>query len=88
MRHMRRFTPALVLGMTALLATPFAAQAAPGNGGSHSNAHTDSFGTKAVYQPEQNSRSYQRVPAGFTLSSPRTCPGTGPGPRPTVRTAT
>ncbi|MEV6545448.1 histidine-type phosphatase [Streptomyces sp. NPDC051665] len=61
---MRRVTPALVLGMTALLATPFAAQAAPGNGSS--NAHTDSFGTKAVYQPEQNSRSYQKVPAGFT----------------------
>ncbi|MFI6550062.1 histidine-type phosphatase [Streptomyces prunicolor] len=63
---MRRFTPALVLGMTALLATPFAAQAAPGNSGGYGNAHTDSFGTKAVYAPEQNSRSYQKVPAGFT----------------------
>ncbi|WP_329255531.1 histidine phosphatase family protein [Streptomyces sp. NBC_01478] len=59
---MRRVTPALVLGMAALLAGPFAAQAAPGSG----NAHTDSYGTKAVYQPEQNSRSYQKAPAGFT----------------------
>jgi hypothetical protein len=48
--------------MAALLACPFAAQAAPGNG----NAHTDSYGTKAVYEPEQNSRSYQKAPAGFT----------------------
>lgn len=62
MRPMRRVTPALVLGMAALLAGPFAAQAAPGSG----NAHTDSYGTKAVYQPEQNSRSYQKAPAGFT----------------------
>ncbi len=64
MRLMRRVTPALVLGVTALLVTPVAAQAAPGHGGG--DARTDSFGTKAVYQPEQNSRSYQKVPAGFT----------------------
>ncbi len=86
MRLMRRATPALVLGVTALLVTPVAAQAAPGHGGG--DARTDSFGTKAVYQPEQNSRSYQKVPAGFTPSSPRTCRGTGPVPRPTARTAT
>ncbi|MET7482977.1 histidine-type phosphatase [Streptomyces sp. NPDC005538] len=60
---MRRVTaPALVLGMAGLLATPFSAQAAAGN----SSSHTDSYGTKAVYQPEQNSRSYQKAPAGFT----------------------
>jgi hypothetical protein len=60
---MRRVTPALalVLGMAALLATPFAALAAPG-----SNSRRDSFGTKAVYEPGQNSRSYQKAPAGFT----------------------
>lgn len=62
MRPMRRVTPALVLGMAALLATPFAAQAAPGS----SSSRTDSYGTKATYQPEQNSRSYQKAPAGFT----------------------
>ncbi|MER7929584.1 histidine-type phosphatase [Streptomyces sp. NPDC096057] len=62
---MRRVTPALVLGVTALLATPFAAQASPGHGHG-GDAHVDSFGTKAVYQPEQDSRSYQKVPAGFT----------------------
>ncbi|MFJ5309975.1 histidine-type phosphatase [Streptomyces sp. NPDC088350] len=59
---MRRVTPALVLGMAALLATAFAAQAAPGN----NRSHTDSYGTKATYEPEQDSRSYQRAPAGFT----------------------
>ena len=61
MRPMRRVTPALVLGVAALMATPVAAQAAPGG-----TAHTDSYGTKAVYTPEQNSRSYQKAPAGFT----------------------
>ncbi|WP_043686209.1 histidine-type phosphatase [Streptomyces xylophagus] len=59
---MRRVTPALVLGMAALLATPFAAQAAPGS----SSSRTDSYGTKATYEPEQNSRSYQKAPAGYT----------------------
>ncbi|MBK3576089.1 histidine-type phosphatase [Streptomyces sp. MBT65] len=59
---MRRVTPAVILGVAALTATPFAAQAAPGSG----NAHTASYGTKAVYEPEQNSRSYQKAPAGFT----------------------
>ncbi|WP_427921850.1 histidine-type phosphatase [Streptomyces sp. cg40] len=58
---MRRVTLAAVLGTAALLATPFAAQAAPGG-----SAHTDSYGTKAVYAPEQDSRSYQQAPAGFT----------------------
>ncbi|MGW3105597.1 histidine-type phosphatase [Streptomyces sp. NPDC001100] len=58
---MRRVTLAAVLGTAALLATPFAAQAAPGG-----SSHTDSYGTKAVYAPEQNSRSYQKAPAGFT----------------------
>ncbi|MEV0736164.1 histidine-type phosphatase [Streptomyces sp. NPDC050549] len=58
---MRRVTLAAVLGTAALLATPFAAQAAPGG-----SAHTDSYGTKAVYTPERNSRSYQKAPAGFT----------------------
>ncbi|WP_019075733.1 histidine-type phosphatase [Streptomyces hokutonensis] len=58
---MRRVTLAAVLGTAALLATPFAAQAAPGG-----SAHTDSYGTKAVYAPEQDSRSYQKAPAGFT----------------------
>ncbi len=62
MRPMRRVTPALVLGMAALLATPFAAQAAPGS----SSSRTDSYGTKATYEPEQNSRSYQKAPAGYT----------------------
>ncbi len=61
MRLMRRVTLAAVLGTAALLATPFAAQAAPGG-----SAHTDSYGTKAVYAPEQDSRSYQKAPAGFT----------------------
>jgi hypothetical protein len=33
---------------------------------SRSTGRSDSFGTKAVYAPEQNSRSYQKAPAGFT----------------------
>ncbi|MFJ9898525.1 histidine-type phosphatase [Streptomyces sp. NPDC091280] len=57
----RRVTPAVILGVAALMATPFAAQAAPGG-----DAQTDSYGTKAVYTPEQSSRSYQSAPAGFT----------------------
>ncbi|MFG2118097.1 histidine-type phosphatase [Streptomyces sp. NPDC048710] len=55
---MRRLTPVLALG--ALLLTALPAQASDGP------AHRDSYGTKAPYAPEQNQRSYQRPPAGYT----------------------
>jgi len=56
---MRRVTPALAtLGLAALLAAAFPAQAVP----EHQN---DSFGTKAPYEPQQNPRTYQKAPAGF-----------------------
>ncbi|MFE0257495.1 histidine-type phosphatase [Streptomyces sp. NPDC059010] len=56
---MRRLTPALALGLAALLAgTP--ASAATGT------AARNSYGTKATYTPGQNPRTYQRPPAGFT----------------------
>ncbi|MFE1882598.1 histidine-type phosphatase [Streptomyces diastatochromogenes] len=55
---MRRLTPVLALG--ALLLTALPAHAADGP------AHRDSYGTKAPYTPERNSRTYQRPPAGYT----------------------
>ena len=55
---MRRLTPVLALG--ALLLTALPAHAADGP------AHRGSYGTKAPYAPEQNPRTYQRPPAGYT----------------------
>lgn len=55
---MRRLTPVLALGALLLTALPAHAADAP--------AHRDSYGTKAPYAPEQNSRTYQRPPAGYT----------------------
>ncbi|GAA4086399.1 histidine-type phosphatase [Streptomyces shaanxiensis] len=56
---MRRLTPALALGLAALLVgTPAAAGTNTGT--------RNSYGTKATYAPGQNPRSYQRPPAGFT----------------------
>ncbi|MFE6177935.1 histidine-type phosphatase [Streptomyces sp. NPDC056464] len=56
---MRRLTPALALGLAALLA------AAPA-GASTNSSTRNGYGTKATYAPGQNPRSYQRPPAGFT----------------------
>ncbi|MGW1210571.1 histidine-type phosphatase [Streptomyces sp. NPDC002499] len=55
---MKRVTP--VLALCALLAAAVPSQAAD------QPAHRDSYGTKAVYAPEQSARRYERVPAGFT----------------------
>jgi len=63
---MRRITPALALGLGALLAAPLSAQAtATGNAPAAGAKATYSYGTKATYEPQQNARSYQRPPAGF-----------------------
>ncbi|MGW2515805.1 histidine-type phosphatase [Streptomyces sp. NPDC001617] len=56
---MKRVTPALAL--CTLLVTALPAQAAD-----QQVAHRDSYGTKAPYSPEQNPRTYQKAPAGFT----------------------
>ncbi|MFC9126814.1 histidine-type phosphatase [Streptomyces sp. NPDC057099] len=67
---MRRLTPALALGLATLVAVPWAAQATdhrPTRAAGHDSADVrDSFGTKASYVPQQNARTYQRPPAGFT----------------------
>jgi hypothetical protein len=55
---MKRVTP--VLALCTLLVAALPAQAAD------QPAHRDSYGTKAPYAPEQNPRTYQRPPAGFT----------------------
>ncbi|UXY27445.1 histidine phosphatase family protein [Streptomyces sp. HUAS TT20] len=55
---MRRLTPVLALGALLLTALPAHAYDGP--------AHRDSYGTKAPYAPEQNPRTYQRPPAGYT----------------------
>ncbi|MFJ6082510.1 histidine-type phosphatase [Streptomyces sp. NPDC092369] len=55
---MKRVIPALAL--CGLLAAAVPSQAAD------QPAHRDSYGTKAVYAPEQSARGYERVPAGFT----------------------
>ena len=56
---MKRVTPALAL--CTLLVTALPVQAAD-----QQVAHRDSYGTKAPYSPEQNPRTYQKAPAGFT----------------------
>ncbi|MDH6215561.1 hypothetical protein M2283_002865 [Streptomyces pseudovenezuelae] len=55
---MKRVTPALALCTLLAAAVPSHAADQP--------AHRDSYGTKAVYAPEQGARGYQRAPAGFT----------------------
>ncbi|MEV0090094.1 histidine-type phosphatase [Streptomyces sp. NPDC050738] len=55
----RRLTPALALGVCALLATALPAHAQP-------RADTGTYGTKAVYAPQQNPRTYAHAPKGFT----------------------
>ncbi|MEU3838633.1 histidine-type phosphatase [Streptomyces sp. NPDC028635] len=57
----RTVTPALALGLCALLAT-----ALPAHATTERTAHADSYGTKAPYAPRQNPRSYEPAPAGFT----------------------
>ncbi|MGW3118418.1 histidine-type phosphatase [Streptomyces sp. NPDC001107] len=57
---MKRVTPALALCTLLVAALP--AQAAD----QHRPAHRDSYGTKAPYSPEQNPRTYQQPPVGFT----------------------
>ncbi|MEV6761592.1 hypothetical protein AB0N16_13275 [Streptomyces sp. NPDC051105] len=56
---MKRVTPVLALG--ALLLT-----ALPAHATDNGPAHRDSYGTKAVYSPGQNPRTYQQAPAGYT----------------------
>ncbi|MEU5311854.1 histidine-type phosphatase [Streptomyces sp. NPDC021562] len=56
---MKRVTPVLALGALFLTALPaHATDTGP--------AHRDSYGTKAVYAPGQNPRTYQQAPAGYT----------------------
>ncbi|MFG2787375.1 histidine-type phosphatase [Streptomyces sp. NPDC048419] len=55
---MNRVTPALALCTVLVAALPAQAAGRP--------AHTDSYGTKAPYAPEQNPRAYEKAPAGFT----------------------
>ncbi|MEU7058597.1 histidine-type phosphatase [Streptomyces sp. NPDC046197] len=68
---MRRLTPALVLGLCALLATPLTASADEGttghggHGGHGDYGDYESYGTKSPYAPGQNPRTYQRPPAGY-----------------------
>lgn len=57
----RSVTPALALGLCALLAT-----ALPAHATTERTAHADSYGTKAPYTPQQNPQAYQHAPAGFT----------------------
>lgn len=72
--RMNRRTPAVtsVLGLTSLLvAAALPAHATPRTGpDAHaftaSTASTASYGTKAVYEPGQNPRTYHQPPAGFT----------------------
>ncbi|MEI5520573.1 histidine-type phosphatase [Streptomyces brasiliscabiei] len=60
---MRRTTPAVALGLSALLAAaPLSARAASSG---HTSATTLSYGTKATYAPRQNARTYQSAPKGF-----------------------
>ncbi|MER5382026.1 histidine-type phosphatase [Streptomyces sp. NPDC002688] len=54
---MKRVTPALALGLCALLASSVPAQAG--------ERTTDSYGTKAVYEARQDAGTYQRAPRGF-----------------------
>ncbi|MER5514226.1 histidine-type phosphatase [Streptomyces sp. NPDC002763] len=56
---MKRVTPVLALG--ALLLT-----ALPAHATDNGRTHRDSYGTKAVYTPGQNPRTYQQAPAGYT----------------------
>ncbi|MFD3581826.1 histidine-type phosphatase [Streptomyces sp. NPDC058683] len=56
---MKRVTPVLALG--ALLLT-----ALPAHATDNGLTHRDSYGTKAVYSPGQNPRTYQQAPAGYT----------------------
>ncbi|MFG2556923.1 histidine-type phosphatase [Streptomyces sp. NPDC048581] len=58
---MRRLTPAVALGLAALLAA-----AATPAGAATKTGTRNSFGTKATYAPGQSPRTYQRPPAGFT----------------------
>ncbi|MET7476184.1 histidine-type phosphatase [Streptomyces sp. NPDC005648] len=62
---MKRVTPALA-ALCALLVTALPAQAAGQRAADPQVAHRDSYGTKAPYAPEQNPRTYQQAPAGFT----------------------
>ncbi|MEU2334590.1 histidine-type phosphatase [Streptomyces sp. NPDC013172] len=56
---MKRVIPVLSLGALLLAALPaHATDTGP--------AHRDSYGTKAVYTPGQNPRTYQQPPAGYT----------------------
>lgn len=86
---MRRLTPALAIGLAALLAASPASASAGASAGAGTNTGTrNSYGTKATYAPGQNTRTYQRPPPASPPSSPRTSPGTAPAPRPTARTRT
>ncbi|MFB7335173.1 histidine-type phosphatase [Streptomyces adustus] len=58
---MRRLTPTLTLAVCALLVTALPARAAD-----RQPAHLDSYGTKAPYSAQQDPRTYQRPPAGFS----------------------
>ncbi|MFC8146140.1 histidine-type phosphatase [Streptomyces paradoxus] len=62
---MRRLTPALALGLAALVPAPSAALATDHPTGHDTRAVRDSFGTKASYAPQRNPGTYQRPPAGF-----------------------
>ncbi|MFJ3823637.1 histidine-type phosphatase [Streptomyces nodosus] len=55
---MKRVTPVLALGLSALLAASVPAHAT-GSG------PLDSYGTKASYEPQQNVHSYQQAPKGY-----------------------
>jgi broad specificity phosphatase PhoE len=59
---MRRVTPALA---TAGLAALLAVAAFPAQAVSEHRSDSDSYGTKAPYEPRQNPRTYQKAPAGF-----------------------
>ncbi|MGG2461514.1 hypothetical protein ACO0M4_17105 [Streptomyces sp. RGM 3693] len=66
---MRRTTPALALGLCALLATSVPAQATPDAAKpiphDHIRNHGYSYSTKASYEPRQDPGTYQPAPHGF-----------------------
>jgi hypothetical protein len=65
----RRLLPALAAGVGALMAaTALPAHAAEGTpaGTPEGKPLVESYGTKAVYEPRQNRRTYEKVPQGFT----------------------
>lgn len=60
---MNRVTPALATALGALVLT---APPAHASDSATRLAHRESYGTKAMYEPERSARTYQKAPAGFT----------------------